>query len=171
MTARNEKLTLVFAHDENNVLGKDGKMPWHSPHDFKWFKILTRMSVIIMGRKTWESLPVKPLPDRTSYVITRQEDYVAFGAIVMNSLEAALEHAQCYYADQHLYVIGGRAVLEEAAQWATDTCITKIGVKTPVDESCVMAPELPPSELIETFKLHEGDDLRPAAAVELRRFL
>ena len=76
----------------NCVIGRDNKLPWHLPADLRHFKELTLGKPIIMGRKTWESLP-SLLPDRRHIVVTRQQDYVAEGAETAASLDAAIAHA------------------------------------------------------------------------------
>lgn len=97
---------LIAASAENNALGKDNKMIWHLPDDFKRFKQLTTGHHIIMGRKTFESFP-KPLPNRTHIVITRQKNYTPEGCIVVNSLEAAV--AACP-KEENRFIIGGAEI-------------------------------------------------------------
>lgn len=94
---------MIAAAGENDALGKDQDMVWHLPDDFKRFKKLTTGHHIIMGRKTFETFP-KPLPNRTHVVITRKENYLAKDAIVVNSLEEALEIAK---SDKEPFIIGG----------------------------------------------------------------
>jgi dihydrofolate reductase len=97
---------LIAASSQNNALGKDNKMIWHLPNDFKRFKQITTGHYIIMGRKTFESFP-KPLPNRTHIVITRQKDYAPEGCIVVNSLEEAL--AACP-ENEDRFIIGGAEI-------------------------------------------------------------
>ena len=84
------KLISIAAVGQRNELGKDNKLIWHLPDDFKRFKALTSHHFIIMGRKTFESFP-KPLPNRTHVVITRQSDYPDENCIVVKSIEEAIE--------------------------------------------------------------------------------
>ncbi|HJL14039.1 MAG TPA: dihydrofolate reductase [Sandaracinaceae bacterium LLY-WYZ-13_1] len=88
------EVTLIAALAENGAIGVDGGLPWHLPDDFRQFKRRTRGKPVIMGRKTWESLPKRPLPGRHNVVVTRRTDYPAEGATVVGSLEAALEAAR-----------------------------------------------------------------------------
>jgi dihydrofolate reductase len=83
---------LVWAQSAGGVLGMDGRLPWHLPEDLRRFRELTLGSTVVMGRRTWESLParVRPLPGRKNVVLTRQADYVAPGAEVVTSLENVL---------------------------------------------------------------------------------
>src|SRR5690606_30092125 len=96
-------ITLIAAAAENNALGKDNKMIWHLPDDFKRFKQLTSGHHIIMGRKTFESLP-GILPNRTHVIITHQKDYKAEGCIIVNSLDEALVKSA---SDSEVFIIGG----------------------------------------------------------------
>ena len=99
-------ITLVVARARNGVIGRDGKLPWHLPADLKRFKALTMGSVMVMGRKTFESLPGL-LPGRRHIVLSRQ-DWNAPGAEVANSVEDALRLA----AGERVSVIGGAGVFE-----------------------------------------------------------
>ena len=84
-----QQITLVVATAKNGCIGINNGMPWHIPEDFAFFKAYTSGKPVVMGRKTWESLPKKPLPNRRNIVITRQADYVAEGAEVVGDLQAA----------------------------------------------------------------------------------
>ncbi len=84
-------INLIFARARNGVIGKDNQLPWHLPEDLAHFKRTTLGQPVIMGRKTWDSLPPKfrPLPGRTNLVVTRQADWQAAGATVAHSLAQA----------------------------------------------------------------------------------
>ena len=75
------EIVLVVAIADNGVIGSNGAIPWHIPEDLKRFKALTMGHTIVMGRKTWDSLPRKPLPGRVNVVVTRQLDWKAEGAL------------------------------------------------------------------------------------------
>src|SRR6478735_1443614 len=96
-------IIMIAAVAENNGLGKDNKMIWHLPDDFKRFKQLTTGHHIIMGRKTFESLP-KLLPNRTHVIVTRQEDFHPDGCLVVHSIEEALMISP---KDEDVFIIGG----------------------------------------------------------------
>ena len=83
-------ISFVVAVSRNGVIGREGGLPWHISSDLKRFKEITMGKPVVMGRKTWESLPRKPLPGRRNIVITQQKDYRAEGADVVASPEAAL---------------------------------------------------------------------------------
>ena len=97
---------LIAATSQNNALGKDNKIIWHLPDDFKRFKELTSGNHIIMGRKTFESFP-KPLPNRIHVVITRQKNYNPEGCIVVNSIEEAFEICP---KTEDVFLIGGAKI-------------------------------------------------------------
>jgi len=88
-------ISFVVAMDTNRVIGANGRLPWRLPDDMRWFRQVTVGKSVIMGRKTYESIPAKfrPLPDRHNIVVTRQLDYEAPGATVVHSIEAALKTA------------------------------------------------------------------------------
>jgi dihydrofolate reductase len=83
-------LTLILAAADNGVIGKAGAIPWRIPEDMRRFKALTLGKSVVMGRKTWDSLPKKPLPGRRNIVVTRQPGWQAQGAEVMTLAEALL---------------------------------------------------------------------------------
>jgi dihydrofolate reductase len=118
-------LNLIFARARNGVIGKDNTLPWHLPEDLAHFKQTTLGQPVVMGRKTWESLPPKfrPLPGRTNIVVTRQTDWKADGAVVTHSIEEAVQHCA---ADAQVWVIGGAEVYAQAMPLATRAVITEI---------------------------------------------
>ncbi|MFD0976530.1 dihydrofolate reductase [Salinimicrobium gaetbulicola] len=116
------QITMIAAAAENNALGKDNDLVWHLPDDFKRFKELTTGHHIIMGRKTFETFP-KPLPNRTHIVITRKKDYQKEGAVVVNSLEKALELAK---DDPQPFIIGGGEIYELALPEADKIELTRV---------------------------------------------
>lgn len=121
------RINLIWAVSHNGVIGAEGDIPWHLPEDLARFKQLTSGCPVIMGRKTWESLPEKarPLPGRMNLVLTRQADWQAPGAIVAPNLEAAL--AQCQGAED-VWVIGGAQVYKEAMPLACRIEVTSVDI-------------------------------------------
>jgi dihydrofolate reductase len=114
------KLSLICAMAENRVIGRNNSLPWHLSEDLKYFKRVTMGSPIIMGRKTWESIG-RPLPGRSNIVVTRNKDYQAEGAKVVESLPAAISLAESIAlidGSEEAFVIGGaelyRLALPEA---------------------------------------------------------
>jgi dihydrofolate reductase len=104
-------IAIVVAHASNGVIGRDGGLPWHLPSDLKHFKALTSGHTVVMGRRTYESLPdrFRPLPDRRNLVLSTDPSYVARGAEVFASFESAL--AGC---DGDCFVIGGETTYRQA---------------------------------------------------------
>ena len=118
-------ITIIAAVAENGCIVKDGKLPWHLPEDLKHFKEVTTGNTVIMGRKTWESLPEKfrPLPHRKNVVITRQLDYsVPQEVSVFSSLESALNE----YAHHSVMIIGGAEIYRQAFPLADKLELTRI---------------------------------------------
>ena len=115
-------ITLIAAASENNVIGKDNKLIWHLSDDLKHFKDLTKGHVVIMGRKTFESMP-KALPNRTNIIITRKTDYLVNDAIVVNSLNQALEKAA---DDNQPFIIGGGEIYSLAIKIADRIELTRV---------------------------------------------
>lgn len=117
-----KNITIIAAVGENNALGKDNKLIWHLSDDLKHFKNLTKGHHVIMGRKTFESMP-KALPNRTNVVISRQKDYVAENVQVVDSLEAALALAQ---EDDRPFIIGGGEIYSQALAFADCIELTRV---------------------------------------------
>ena len=115
-------LHLIVARARNGVIGKDGKLPWHLPEDLKHFKEVTLGKPVIMGRKTWESLP-KALPGRLNIVITRQADYVAEGATVVSSVDEALEVTK---DAEDVFVIGGSEIYRQTIDHVSVVHVTVV---------------------------------------------
>ena len=118
--ATNMTITIIAAIANNNALGKDNQLIWHLSADLKRFKKLTTGHHIIMGRKTFESIG-KPLPKRTSIIITRNKDYKQEGCLVVNSLEDAIKMVK---KDTSPYIIGGAQIYKEAIKIADKLDIT-----------------------------------------------
>jgi dihydrofolate reductase len=137
--SKKPKLTLIAAIDENRVLGKDNQLIWHLPEDLKRFKRLTTGHAIIMGRKTFESLP-KALPNRHNIVITRNHEFNQEGVTVCHSLQEAIEQAG---NDEQPFVIGGGQIYEQALGMAAVIELTKIHAQF---EGDVFFPEINPLE-------------------------
>ena len=124
------KITLIAARAANGVIGADNKMPWHLPEDFAFFKAYTLGKPVVMGRKTWQSLPKKPLPGRRNIVVTRQADFAAEGAETAASLAAAF--ALCA-GEEEIIVMGGGEIYAQAMAQATDLRITEIALEAAGD--------------------------------------
>lgn len=119
------KLHLIYARAANGVIGKDGVMPWHLPEDLAHFKRTTLGHPVIMGRKTWQSLPARfrPLPGRTNVVVTRQQDWAVEGVRTAHSLAEAV--AQCGQVPD-AWIIGGGEIYAQALPLASTAVVTEI---------------------------------------------
>jgi dihydrofolate reductase len=119
------RLNLIYARAANGVIGKDNTLPWHLPEDMAHFKRLTAGCPVIMGRKTWDSLPSKfrPLPGRKNIVVTRQVDWNADGAYRASGLPEAV--AMCGDVEE-TWVIGGAQIYAEAEPLAQRAIVTEI---------------------------------------------
>jgi dihydrofolate reductase len=119
------KLHLIYARARNGTIGKDGQMPWHLPEDLAHFKRVTLGQPVIMGRKTWDSLPARfrPLPGRVNIVITRQADWQAEGALRATSIEDAMP--LCGDAPD-AWIMGGAEIYRQAEPLASTAVVTEI---------------------------------------------
>jgi dihydrofolate reductase len=119
------KLHLIYARARNGVIGKDNQMPWHLPEDLAHFKRVTLGQPVIMGRKTWDSLPARfrPLPGRLNIVVTRQSDWQAEGALRAASIDEAMH--QCGEATD-AWIMGGAEIYRQAEPLASTAVVTEI---------------------------------------------
>ena len=119
------KLHLIFARAANGIIGRDNTLPWHLPEDLAHFKRTTLGCPVIMGRKTWDSLPPKfrPLPGRANIVVTRQPDWQAAGAQRADSLAEACRLCP---PDSDAWVIGGAQIYAQALPLADTAVVTEI---------------------------------------------
>lgn len=133
-------ITIIAAAAENNALGKDNQMIWHLPDDFKRFRQLTTGHYIIMGRKTFESLP-KLLPNRTHVIISRQKDYsVPEGVLVVHSLEEAIKVCP---PNEAIFIIGGGEIYKQSMAIADTIELTRVQTAPEAD---AFFPEINPEE-------------------------
>ena len=156
-------LSLIAAVARNGVIGKDNQLLWHLPGDMRYFRDTTRGKPVIMGRRTWESLPEKfrPLPGRLNIVLSRDPTYLTQGATRVTSLDEALTH--CASTDE-VFVIGGGDLYRQALPLAGRVYLTEI---TTDFEGDTLFPELPPADWREVSRspLNEDAGLRYTFAV------
>lgn len=144
-------LTVIAAVAANGIIGRDNRMPWHLPEDLKHFKTLTMGRPMIMGRKTWESLPGR-LPGRPHIVVSRNPDYRAEGATVVASLPAALTAAG---DTDEVFVIGGAEFYAQALPLADRLQLTEIAADY---EGDTRFPDWDRSQWRETAREHHRAD-------------
>ena len=136
------KLKLIYARAANGVIGLNNQMPWHLPEDLAHFKRTTLGCPVLMGRKTWESIPAKfrPLPGRADLVSTRQPDWQSEGSHVVHSLEEGLTLALAHCPEgKDLWVMGGAEIYAQAAPIAEEAVVTEIDADY---EGDAFAPQL-----------------------------
>ena len=122
----NPEINIIAAVSENNVIGMEGEIPWKISEDMKRFKRLTLGCPVIMGRKTYESIPLKfrPLPDRENIVLTSDESYSEDGIIIAHSLDHALMKALNFHPQ--IFIAGGGRVYADAMPLATRLELTLV---------------------------------------------
>ena len=120
-------ITIIVAVAKNLAIGKDNDLLWHLPKDMLFFKDTTKGHCIITGRKNYYSIPEKyrPLPNRTNIVITRDEDLVLEGAIVVNSIEKAIKVAK-KTDEKEIFIIGGGEIYKQSLHLANKLYITEV---------------------------------------------
>ncbi|MBS4729945.1 dihydrofolate reductase [Mycobacterium sp. SM1] len=130
-------VALIWAQSTSGVIGRGGAIPWRLPEDQAHFKALTMGHTVVMGRRTWESLPtsVRPLPGRRNVVLSRHPGYVAHGADVVGSLCEALSEGQ-------IWVIGGAQLYARALPLATRCEVTEVDIDLPPEDGDALAPVL-----------------------------
>ena len=124
-------ISLIAAMDEKRGIGVEGRLPWHLPADLKRFKSLTMGHHLIMGRKTFESIG-RPLPGRTTIIVTRDQGFQPEGCLVAHSLETALEFARLDLEDE-VFVIGGAEIFVQAIESADRIYLTQVHTSLPAD--------------------------------------
>jgi len=148
---KTQLITIIVAASENNVIGNNNKLIWHLGDDLKRFKNLTKGHYVIMGRKTFESMP-RALPNRTNVIITRKENYIAENAIVTNSLESALKIAS---DDAQPFIIGGGEIYNIALNISDRIELTRVHHNFEGDTTF---PEINKEEWIESNRVEKKKD-------------
>ena len=147
------KISMIAAVGKNNELGKGNDLVFKLPADMKHFKDITTGHIVIMGRKTYESIG-KPLPNRKNIVVTRDKKYASHGVNVIYSLEGAIK--QLKNIDQEIFIIGGGEIYKEAMKFADKIYLTEINA---TDKNAdVFFPEIIPIVFGETKRKHHKKD-------------
>jgi dihydrofolate reductase len=156
------RVSFVVAVSKNGVIGLNGRLPWRLSSDLRSFKTITMGKPLVMGRKTWESLPKRPLPGRDNIVVTRQRGYEAPGATVVNDAEAALSKAEMFarrVKSDEIAVIGGGEIFALLLPRADRIYLTEVDLEV---EGDTKFPPLDPAQWKEVgrekFPRGENDD-------------
>ena len=158
-------ISIIVAIDRNNAIGADNKLIYWLPEDLKRFKKLTTGNTIIMGRKTFESLPKGALPNRRNIVLSRNAELQFPGADTFPSLKAALEDCRIL-AEQgredakEVFIIGGASVYRQVLPLADRLCLTEIDATS--ESADTFFPEFDRSQWVETFREDHSADERHA---------
>ena len=166
------KIVLVAAIGRNNVIGRDGQLPWRLKSDLKHFRVLTINKPVVMGRKTYESMG-KPLPDRTNIVLTRNLGLIVPGGVLANTMDAAMSFARQDAARRgvdEIMIIGGGDVFERMLPKADRLEITHVNASP---EGDAFFPHLEPSDWQEikrmSYPAGPDDDAAFDVATYVRR--
>lgn len=143
-------ISIIVAVSEDLGIGKNNELLWHIPEDMKRFKKLTMGKTVIMGKKTWESLPRRPLPGRTNIVITDQPGERFEGAVSVYSIDEAIR--KCRKEDE-AFIMGGGSIYRQFMPIADRLYITHVHKKAPAD---VFFPEIDPK----IWKVGEKEEFR-----------
>jgi dihydrofolate reductase len=161
---------IIVAVDRDSGFGKDGKIPWHYPEDFKHFKETTSKQICIMGRKTYEDMAAMMkkakrkikkniLPNRTCYVLSSADDATFKGATQVGSLREVMdlhpEEANPRNPDAHIFILGGEKLYVESLAWATHVHMTVI-------DNTYECDRFFPIEALDTFGIVEGNKIKAA---------
>ena len=148
-------LSLIAAVARNRAIGKDNQLLWHLPEDMRHFRETTRGKPVVMGRKTWESLPEKfrPLPGRQNIGVSRDPAYKAHGADLAGSLEGALALAG---GAEEVFVIGGEQLYRAALPFADRLYLTEVELEPEAD---AFFPELNPAVWQEVERRASGESM------------
>ncbi len=150
-------ITLISAQDLKGGIGtENNELLFHLPKDLRYFKSVTTGKIVVMGRKTWDSLPKRPLEKRKNYVLTRDESFSHVGAKAIHSIEEIVELGKKH----DIYVIGGGEVYEQLLPYADRMMITHVHYSHPLAE--VFYPDYDTKEWTPLpFTKHEADEEHP----------
>ncbi len=151
-------VSMIAAIGKNRELGKNNRLLWHIPEDFKRFKDLTSGHVVIMGRKTYESLPEKfrPLPNRTNIIVTRDVGYKIKDAIVCHSIEEAINLAKKKTSE--IFIIGGAQIYDLGIKYADRLYLTLVDKEYP--DADAFFPDYSQFKKVITEENHSSGDIK-----------
>ncbi len=157
---------IIAAVDRRMGIGFQNALLYRLPNDLKYFKALTVGNTVIMGRKTFESLPKGALPDRRNIVLSTQKDTCFAGAETCSSLEEALSRCS---SEEHIYIIGGESVYRQAMPLADELCLTEIDAEAP--QADAFFPAVDPSVWKEKSREARPSDERHSCSYAFVRYV
>ena len=116
-------IAIIVATAKHHVIGQGNDIPWYCPADLQYFKKTTLGAPVIMGRKTWDSLKIQPLPGRENIIITRDPHFTADGCVIVNTIEQALKHVAQV---EKIFIIGGAMIYEQMLAHADELYVTEV---------------------------------------------
>jgi dihydrofolate reductase len=150
------KIAVIVAVAEDNVIGSGNSIPWYCPEDLQYFKRTTLGSPVLMGRKTYQSLKIKPLPGRQNIIVTRDPELTCEGCDVVTSVESGVRLVS---AEEKLFIIGGADIYRQSLSLAEELYITYVDVKIEGDR---FFPEIDMSEWnLVREQTHHADEKNP----------
>jgi len=158
MTANTPLISIIAAMTDDRVIGINNSLPWKLPADMKWFRRQTLGKPILMGRKTFESFGARPLPERTNIVVTRDQAYQAEGAVVVHSIDEALQAAGDV---EEIMIIGGASFYQQMLPLARRMYLTRVHTEVAGD---AWFPEFDESQWREIKRIDCEADERNAYA-------
>lgn len=143
-------INIIVASDKNGVIGSGNKLPWHLPTDLQMFKNLTKGNTVVMGRKTYESMPFYPkgLPGRNNVIISRTLKEVP-GCMVVDSFETYMNYLTIVNKQEHVWIIGGGEIYRQALKYATSIYHTEVETEIEKGDTYFNIPE----EELKTYTL------------------
>ncbi|MDQ4501773.1 dihydrofolate reductase [Sinomonas sp. ASV322] len=164
-----EGVGLIWAQTHGGVIGRDGTMPWHVPEDMAHFASVTKGHPVVMGRKTWDSIPprFRPFSERTNIVVTRRQGWEADGAVVVHSLDEALAAATSAPGGARTWLIGGGELFAQALP--LDAVNTAVVTHLDLDlEGDAFAPKLGPEWALASAEPADGAWLESRTGIRYR---
>lgn len=149
-------ISIIVAVSKNNVIGRNNDLPWHLPADMKYFKNTTMGHCVVMGRKNYDSIPLKyrPLQGRMNIVVTRNKSFHAEGVVAVGSIEEAIDYAK-NKNESECFIIGGGEVFSQSLKYCDKVYLTRIHHSFDGD---VFFPELPLHEWKEVSRIENKAD-------------
>ena len=161
-------IALIVARSKNNVIGKNGRIPWQIPGEQKQFKELTTGNIVIMGRKSYEEIG-HPLPNRKTIVISSTKKFEGQDLTTAASVREALDLAAKGFArpDQNIYIAGGYGVYKEALPFVEVMYITEIDLS--IKDGDTFFPDFDENDFVMTSEKKEGDEIKFTRTVYTRK--